>query len=185
MRADELMSLSQNSYDELKASAFGAALLMPKTGVASAFTTRGWNLQFPEPIHIYAIACWFGVGYDTLIQQMSQTLGSTIQSYKGTAEGRVHPKELRRHILGFDIDRELVVVDLHWREKAIDVHVGDMILLPPRITNEQIGCQNHLSLVDGSETKTVFQATLPGMARLVSSDLQWQQTGNVSLQFVW
>jgi len=172
MHADELLEQPTSIPNEIIATAFAAALLMPKTGVGSAFTRRGWNVRMPEPAHVYAVSCWFGVGYSTLITHMTSTLNYLPQ---GMAKqlSQIQPKELRKYLLGFDYEGELVVVDRHWSDRAIDVRVGDMVLLPPDISAESASGAAKVELVEATETKTLFQAVSPGIGRFVSLDSDW------------
>lgn len=172
MHADELLEQPTNIRNEILANAFAAALLMPKTGVASAFTKRGWNVRAPEPLQVYAISNWFDVGYTTLITHMVSTL-NFVSKDLAKHLSQMQPKELRRHMLSFDYEGELVVVDRHWSERAIDVRVGDMVMLPPNISAECVSGAPKVQLVDANETKTLIQAVSPGIGRLVSRDDDW------------
>lgn len=170
MHIDELLEdAPHSSAEEILANAFSAALLMPKAGIGTAFTSRGWSLQAPSPQQVYAVACLFGVGYTTLITHMAQTLNFLTPRLEKELS-KYQPKNIRKELLGFEYDGNLTVVDEHWSGTAADMEIGDMLLLPAGIRSEQIGLQHRISLVDDDGKHTLYQATTPGIGRVASPD---------------
>lgn len=130
-RIDELDDAAAESWspEEFVAQRFAAALLMPKLAVESAFAKRGWPIADPDPEAVFAVAQELGVGYTTLIGHLERTLG---RLPSGAADGlrRLRLPQLRNRLAGFDVDHDAFVVDQHWGRRTIDVHVGDVVLLP-------------------------------------------------------
>ncbi|KKL21020.1 hypothetical protein LCGC14_2449670, partial [marine sediment metagenome] len=77
MRVEELHTgghESSNDVNEFLADMFAATLLMPKAGVLRALKTRNFDLKKIQPIQLFRLASFFGVGYGTLIEHMTWTL---------------------------------------------------------------------------------------------------------------
>ncbi len=177
--ADELVLSSEqtNTFDpnEFLVDSFASALLMPKAAVDWAFRSRGWVPEECTPQQIYVIAGWFDVGYETLIQQLSRSL-NMVSPVKAKSLLRYTPSRVRSEFLGTSHDGDLVIVDDHWLDRAIDIEVGDLIALPGSIT------------IDGSNiaeaglhgTGTLVRAINPGIGRVISSDGAWAAFVRVS-----
>src|SRR6202043_3855502 len=56
---------------EFLADTFAGFMLMPTIGLRRAFSVRGWTPETATPAQIFTIACEFGVGYATLLTQLS------------------------------------------------------------------------------------------------------------------
>ena len=148
---------------EFSADCFAGALLMPKLAVSRAFAIRGWRMEDCSPGQVYAISCYFGVGYATLIHHMWKALRilSTIHARRLL---KVSPRDAQALLLGWRTPDTAIVVDLHWTGRAIDVEVGDLV-----IVNE--GAQSEGDCVEPTPSTRqgrVFRAITPGIGRLVS-----------------
>jgi Zn-dependent peptidase ImmA (M78 family) len=66
--------LNDNTREEFLANRFARALLMPKLAVANAFQRRGWDPRQTTAEQAFLVAQDLGVGFTTLIDNMSQTL---------------------------------------------------------------------------------------------------------------
>ena len=129
-RVDELLEVTGEGFepDEYAADCFASALLMPKTAVHAAFARRRLTPALAAPTEMFAVAGYFGVGYTTLVGHLERTLGALPEAR--AADLRRHtPKSIRRALLGADADGGVTVVDAQWRDRAIDVEVGDVILV--------------------------------------------------------
>jgi Zn-dependent peptidase ImmA (M78 family) len=114
--------------DEVLANAFAAFFLMPSVGLRGAFSRRGWTLATATPIQMFTIACEFGVGYATLINHLSYTLGElTAVRRKGLA--RWTPQKIREGLLDESYDA-LILVDTHNRAASFELEKDAAILLP-------------------------------------------------------
>lgn len=114
--------------EEFAADRFAAALLMPKIAVEAAFATRGWDVRNPVPEQVFIVAAELGVGYSTLAGYLNGTLG-LISSACAKRLCRQRPQQLRAALAGRPIEHHLVVVDAGWRRAALNLEVGDVVLL--------------------------------------------------------
>lgn len=150
---------------EFRAEAFAGELLMPKTTVTMAFKERGENPCTCSPETFYALSCWLGVGYTTLVHHSFAAL-RIINRVRRDSLLRVRLPQLRRRILGAACDSHLIVVDRHWRSRAADLHVGDRLVLPAGADIE-----GHCArIIDRSSTMSVAEAVRPGIGRTAVSD---------------
>ena len=130
-RVDELRSDNSETPrfepEEFMAQSFAGFLLMPKLAVCNAFKVRGWNPAQSSPEQIYRISNLFGVTYTALIQHMAIMELMTRQQSEKLAS--ISLKDIRSAFIS-DPKRQLVMVDIFWRARAIDLEVGDLILIP-------------------------------------------------------
>ncbi len=176
---DEIGSLSKDSPNEFLADCFAGQLLMPKTAVGRAFTDRGWSVETCTPLQAYTIAAWFGVGYTTLIQHMSNMLAILPKKYAATLN-KYQPKDIRAEVLGQDITEDLTIVDLQWVDRAIDIQVGDVVHLPANVVIEQVGNYLALECLNADSKATLFRGIKPGLCRLYSLKTDWAAFVRVS-----
>jgi len=120
--------------DEYLADCFAGFLLMPKSTVNGAFARRGWDPATCTAEQIYVITGWLGVGYTALVHHMSAMLRLMPQPHAAVLE-KVDLKRLRRSILGANVHNGLVVVDLQWTGRSIDIQVGDVIQTAKEVTS--------------------------------------------------
>jgi len=169
---DELLKMgasADDSPDELLANQMAGYLLMPPFAVPSAIQTRRWSPDNLTPAQAYRLASFFGVSYTGLLNHMyyalrivGQPVFDRLSATKANAiRGRLCP--------GIDVSR-LVVVDQHWKERPVDLEVGNALLLPPSARHD---C-SFLESVDCSEAEgAVFLARAPGLGKLkLSPDSQ-------------
>lgn len=114
---------------EQVANAFAAFLTMPKLGILKAFHDRDTSPVRASATTIYAVASQFGVGFTTLVHHLWLTLG-VIGADRADRLRRVTPKLMRQELLGAIAPGELVLFDRHWRGRAIDLAVGDHLIVP-------------------------------------------------------
>lgn len=169
---DELIEQKseQRQWDsqELMADCFAGAFLMPKTAVSRAFAMRNIDPNQCEPEAIYRIASWFGVGYGTLVHHLHFGLG-LIQSARAAKLHKVKPVEIRRGLVDRHASTHLVVVDESWTDVAIDLEVGDLLLLPTGTSIEGTVLELQPTLINSG----VLQGAIsPGIGR-VSRDGTW------------
>ena len=126
---DERANFRRVDPAEFRADAFAGQLLMPKTTVLRAFQERSADPCTCPPEAIYAVSCWLGVGYTTLVHHSSKVL-RIIPASRADQLLRVRLPHIRKQILGRSADAALLVVDSHWRSRSADVQVGDLLLLP-------------------------------------------------------
>ena len=161
--------------EEFVAECFSGFFLMPNSGVSRAFTIRGWDVRSCTPVQLYTVAGWLGVGYARLAHHMSMSVRLMQPSH---ARGllRTAPKYIRSELLGEDADGNVIVVDAHWAGRAIDVEVGDQILLPPD-ANVRGECVKPLAAAEG---RARFRAVAPGIGQFHLPSENWSAYVRVS-----
>jgi Zn-dependent peptidase ImmA (M78 family) len=179
VRIDEhlLETSSKNTFEpeEFLADCFAGFMLMPRTAVSKAFAVRGWSLDSCTPIQCYTVADWLGVGYATLINHMNTTLKLISPSQAKELSG-LSPKQIRSSYLGPNVSEELVIVDEHWAEKAIDIQVGDLIFLPANVIGEGKCIQFYQHAMEG----ILYCGATPGTGRLYNPGTGWSSFVRVS-----
>lgn len=184
LKVDELVEDSKTSEafnpDEFLVNSFASFLLMPTLGVRKAFVDRGWNVACATPIQIFTIACYFGVGYETLINHMTYTL-TIIDRTQASSLIKVKPKTLRQQILGYPSSEPLIIADEHWSIPTIDAEVGSQLLLP---SNAEAANQT-ITFQQEHPNGRLFRANRPGIVRVYCRNTNWAVFVRVSRhQFV-
>ncbi|MDZ4849711.1 MAG: ImmA/IrrE family metallo-endopeptidase [Pirellulaceae bacterium] len=150
--------------EEYLADMFSSYLQMPKGAVESAFRLRGLSPASCTPEQIFCLSTYFGVSYEAFVTHLERTL-SLVSMKRASELMFFSPKNLRQSLLGESCPQGLVVADHHWVEHAIDVEVGDSILLP---TNT-IADGSCIERVYSSLENVAFTAIKPGIGRVVDS----------------
>src|SRR5260221_2900483 len=178
-RVDELTAQQERvgpfQPEEYFADTFAGALLMPKAAVDWAFRTRGWLPADCTPLRLYTIACWLDVGYETLVYHLGLSLHA-LTRVRMEQLLRVTPKRIRVDFLGFDHDGDVLVVDAHWRDRAIDLEVGDLVAVPADVVLEGECAEIFRALGD----MTLLRGVVPGRGRVVTRDGSWSAYVRVS-----
>ena len=86
--------------DEFLADMFAAFLLMSQGSVRRAFKDREIQPKGVEPMQVFRLACYFGVGYGTLIDHMALTL-KLLGPQQRESLLQTQPKETESAIRGF------------------------------------------------------------------------------------
>ncbi len=171
MRIEELNSGTQKSSkdkDEFLADMFAGSLLMPKAGVVRALKDRNFEPKKVEPIQVFRMACFLGVGYATLIEHMTWTLNLLTEQQRKVLL-KTAPKALKS-IFGTAPGFELVLADEEWSNRAIDLEVGDTLVLPQGSTVE---CDSRLKQEGVTDGQPVFRACKRGYSRAYSERSDW------------
>lgn len=156
----------QQDPDEFMADCFAGAFLMPKTAVSRAFVVRNVKPQDCEPEALYTIANWFGVGYATLVHHLRSGLG-LIQPARANVLLKTQPLEIRRGLVGSHAATNLIVVNDHWTDLAIDLEVGDLLLLPTGASIEGVVLESQPTLLN---IGVLQRAATPGIGRVTRDD---------------
>jgi Zn-dependent peptidase ImmA (M78 family) len=180
-RVDEVQEASarkRSSYDvrEFTADCFAGFLLMPKTATAAAFAARGIKLASAGATDIYNVAQQFGVGYRTLLSHMSRSLGLMTHA-SAMRLAKVPLSRIRLDLLGFPESRDVFLVDRHWRGRAIDVEVGDLLVFRDGIAASRGPI---LECVVTRSTEAIYRATAPGLISLGLADTEWGRHVRIS-----
>ncbi len=153
--------------EEFLVDVFSASLQMPKLAVAHAFSKRSVDPMTCTTEDIYAMSTLFGVSFGGFVTHMEKSL-NLIDMRRASELTNVQPKQLRKSILGSTCPQNLIVVDKHWRDRAVDVEVGDSVILPPQIQLEG----TNASLCESSDSRSVLTAERPGICRVIQPDTE-------------
>ena len=115
--------------NEYLANSFASFLTMPKLGVLKAFADRKLKANAASATDVATVASQFGVGFTTIVNHLWHTL-RVLPGEDANRLLKATPKRIREDILGRAVPGELVIVDKHWRGRAIDLSVGDHAALP-------------------------------------------------------
>lgn len=155
-------STDQTTGVEWLADMFAAFLMMPATAVSRGFRERGWEPGTASPVEILQVAQWLGVGYSTLVNQMTFSLGC-LSFGRYDVLRKLRPIDLCADFLEADIERVVTIVGADWSDRAIDLQVGSLIALPPctsidgDVLNYQLRTSRFL----------LSKATTPGRGRVI------------------
>lgn len=153
---------------EFLADIFAGFTLMPTIGLRRAFAARGWTPDTATPVQMFTIACDFGVGYGTLLTQLSAGV-NMISRARAAALQRVTPKALRAEILGAITQEPLIVADRHRAAPTIDVEVNTCLLLPSGAVASGERLVHERDLVTGR----VYRAMQPGIVQVRADADGW------------
>lgn len=151
---------------EMLVELFAGYLLMPKLGLLRAARERGIDLTKPSDVDIYRLACYFGVGYSTLLTHASHSV-RVLPNYAAKRLERVSPQSIRERILGKHAPGEMILVDSAWGPfRPVDAVVDDHIVLPHNTTIEG----RILERVDSTDAGDVYKVTRQGVSRAERED---------------
>jgi len=165
-RVDELFdpkSKKELSEEEIRADMFAGMLLMPKSAVDRAFSSRKLNPETANPVEFFRVACALGVGYSTLARHLHYALRAITEERLAAIE-RCTPKKIREAVLGQSAAEELILVDDQWAGRPVDASVRDFLLFPQGSSAEGACFELRGNLKEG----TLFQAVTPGVGRVES-----------------
>lgn len=170
-RADEYLETpTTTTFDpeEFLADSFSAHLLMPPSAIRAGFHARGVQIPDCTPEDVYAVATWLGVGYETLVGHMEVAL-RLLPRQRADVIRRTSPKALRQQLLGDDLVPHLVIAGPSWSGRAIDLRVGDGVLVPGDCIQE--GGRVALRSLPSRERLAV--AVRRGLGRIESPSTGW------------
>ncbi|VVE01058.1 hypothetical protein PAQ31011_02144 [Pandoraea aquatica] len=150
---------------EFQADVFAAFFLMPKSALESGMLRRGLSYPSLDPMAIYQLANWLGVGYSTLVNHMVNGLG-TISRAAGELLLRSSPRDIRLTLLGSASSaHQMLLADSHWCGRPIDCEVGDLIRIPASARYE--------GSLASSQFPRFVRAEAPGISRVVDEKSNW------------
>lgn len=130
MRLDELKTSETCNADDPKefiTDLFAANLLMSKTSILYALKTRTLNPTKLDPMDVFRLSSFFGVGYTTIIDHMTLTLRILNQQQRDLLK-KITPKVLKTQYGGTP-QSEVIIADSFWHGRAVDMEVGDLLVL--------------------------------------------------------
>lgn len=163
----EILDFDRNDRDipeEILANFFAAYLLMPTRALKALAVSRGISFRSLSALDAYRLSSQLGVGYGTLIKHLRWS--ERLIDHTRMEELQLRsPKDIRRELLGQDTPGHLVVADGQWRKVAIDLEVGDHILVPHGVVVNG----NSARHVHESQHGSVIQATSPGISQAIGA----------------
>lgn len=154
--------------DEYLADMFAAFLLMSQASLRRAFKDRALEPSTIEPMQVFQLACHFGVGYSTLIDQMTWTL-KMLPAEKCEKLLRIQPKEFKSYF-GGSPQSEVFLVDEFWKDRTVDLEIGDILVFHKGALLEDSHRLLHHGTVDGRQA---FKAISKGYARAFHKNTDW------------
>ena len=178
MRIEELNARRHSgikSHEEFLVDAFAGFLLMSQTAVLRSLKDRGWSATSLQPEQVFKLANFFGVGYGTVINHLALSLRLIQRDYAEELM-KIHPKQIKTQY-GESTNSELVFADYHWRNRAVDLAVGDILVLPQ---DASIEAEGKLEYVIDKKDSVVYRAINPGLARSFCHEREWAVNIRVS-----
>jgi Zn-dependent peptidase ImmA (M78 family) len=162
--------------NEFLVDTFAGFLLMPTLGLRKAFAARGWTPATATPEQLFAVACSFGVGYETLIAHMTFSL-SLLPRNRAKELGKESPKSIRERLLGHPSTHPLIIVDDHWALPTVDAEVGTSLLVPANAEPHGRG----LIVEETRGAGRILRACHPGIFRVNVPGTTWAVFVRVAL----
>ncbi len=135
---------------------------MPLSAVRKLSREMDLNLDDPDETKVYFASRCLGVSYLALVTQLYQILN--LISYSDyTKLKKVKVSSIKERILRRKISDDIFSVGSWWKEKAIDVTVGDLLLSENSLILEGSAITTHEEL-DG---KYVIRAERAGISKSV------------------
>ena len=153
--------------EEQIANQFAGHVLMMPAAIKYAAEKLELNLSTPSPFKIYEMACWFGVGYSTLVNHLQFGVRQLSDS-NAVLLLRSEPQKIRQHFSPYLGTRHLVVATNLKPEMPLDLAVGDHALLPAEVDLPN----DTLAFTKRTETGVLVEARRPGIA-LISGKEGW------------
>lgn len=152
--------------EEFLVDCFAGFLLMPKRIVMNILSMQNIDIKNITAIELFKLSSIFGVGYGTILNHLTYSLKMLTQhQYKNLK--KVTPRDIKKHF-GIDASVDLVIVDVNWPNKAIDLQVGDFIAC-----SKGFKIDNHLleiSCEDPSAEFSFFKAKNVGYSRILNGN---------------
>ena len=82
-----------------------------------------------NPDQIYILSTYFGVGYSSLINHLHFSF-NFISKAKMKQFLRIPPRKIKERYGGV-AGSEVIIVDHLWIHRAVDLELGDTVILPP------------------------------------------------------
>jgi Zn-dependent peptidase ImmA (M78 family) len=172
----ERPQVSQDS-EEFLADVFAGFILMPPWAIKRALTRRGLLAKSITPKDLYTLAGQFGVGYKTLADHLCFSLKFVTRGHRDKLL-KYDPKHIRDEILGplALACRHSPIVDMAWECVPIDLHVGDLAILPPQSSPEGL----NIETVADNEFGRIIKGIKPGIGRAELPGSDWSAFIRVS-----
>lgn len=114
--------------EEIAANVFAAHFLMPRQAVVTAVRLRNWEITQLTPRQTFTLAGLFGVGYQTLLWQLSSGL-QLLPDGRRRELLRSKPKSIRGELWPASAETRLVIWDALCGGLPVDLEVGDFLMI--------------------------------------------------------
>jgi Zn-dependent peptidase ImmA (M78 family) len=167
VKFDELDAFAQEP-EEFLANTFASHLLMPQLAVINTLKERKWDVTKLTPQQAYILASYFGVGYSTIINHLNLSL-NLITHMKVEELLQTVPKTIKEK---YDTlpSQEIIFCDTFWMHRAINLEVGDKLILPKNIN---IDNSEQVTFTREKDQSYIWQALTPGYAHASAKDSDW------------
>jgi Zn-dependent peptidase ImmA (M78 family) len=163
-----------NDPNEYLANSFAAHLLMPVLGIRNAFARRGITAEAATATEILTVATEYGVGYETLINQLTYAFRDITWTRHETllAERR----RLGKTLFPTAETGPVMMLDYATRLETLDIEIDHFVFAPKDIVHDD----DVLSVVGSTETSRVFRAVRCGAVELSNERKSWCLTLRVA-----
>jgi IrrE N-terminal-like domain len=172
-KVDEIKTGASSNHpfdpEEFLAQSFAGFLLVPKLALDHACKTRHLKLQNIQPVDLYRLANYFGVGYTTLIRHLHYSL-QCLSKTQEEALSEVSLKKIRSQFGVSDPAKPLTVLDRSWSGAAANLEIGDTVVVPSNCKFEGL-CLMQIETLPGGET--LYEAVTRGQGRVLSTSCDW------------
>ncbi len=172
---EEINNDTRSSADELLADMFAAFLLMSQTAILRTLKDRRWAASTLKPEQAYRLANYFGVGYSTIINHMEWSLKIVPPEHADRLR-KTQPKQIKSYF-NTAASTDVIFVDCFWRHRAVDLEIGDTLVLPP---NAGIDPGNRLKLMTQDDDSIIYRAMKSGISRAFNVDKDWAVNVRIS-----
>jgi len=153
-----------DNEQEFVADCFAAYFLMPKATIDHGLRVRELSYQNLDPVAVFTLSCWLGVGYHTLVTHLLVGLRAITRKTSDELSA-VNPQDIRRQILNGTASTQVYMVDANWVGRAIDCEVNDVLVVPEDTTYESPRLKK--------QSASLIQAIEPGLDRLSLEKKKW------------
>lgn len=158
---DEILNALPDKTIEQEADFFAAMLLMPLSAVRKLSCEIVLDFDNPSETKIYFVSRCLGVSYLALVTQLYQVLNLiSYPDYMKLKQATV--SSIKERILGCKVSDEIFLVGSWWKEKAIDVTMGDLLLSASSLIVEGSTISTHGKL----NGRYIFRAGKAGIAKI-------------------
>jgi Zn-dependent peptidase ImmA (M78 family) len=162
---DEIIESGSDKEIEKEADFFGSMLLMPSSAVKRAAGVISFDFAHPAPSGLYILSRYLGTSYVGLVTQLYFNLkcisGTAYQSLKS-----VPVRSIKNSIYPDHGGGEIFVVGDWWKEKSIDLVVGDFIVASYDLDIEG----EAVSVVTSKPGQQALVAKKPGIAKITDAN---------------
>jgi len=162
---DEIIEEGSDKRIEKEADFFAGMLLMPPSAVIRASKDLGVDFDSLESQEAYILSKYFGLSFTAFLTQLHLNLKLiNLATYKRLMPTKL--QNIKATMSPIKTNGQIFIVGNWWRERAIDIEVGDFILTENSCYFEGPRILNKLNLLDIH----MFEAVSPGISKLTNDN---------------